>query len=90
MTLTQLIEAAEREVKQRERVYPRLIEAKKMSQAKADHELAAMQEIAAALRRLQDNMPLFRKLAEMKQILDACPEAQTILDAFPGAEVRLL
>lgn len=39
--------AAEREVKLRERVYPRFIEAKKLSQAQADRELGAMRAIAA-------------------------------------------
>ena len=38
--------AAEREVKQREHVYPRLIDAGKMSSAKAAHEIAVMREIA--------------------------------------------
>lgn len=39
--------AAEREVKLRERVYPRFIEQKKMTQAQADRELGAMRAIAS-------------------------------------------
>jgi hypothetical protein len=39
-------ECAKREVKQRLRVYPRLVDAGKMSQARADKELELMQGIA--------------------------------------------
>jgi hypothetical protein len=46
------IAAAEREVRQRERVYPRLIYAGKMSAAKAADEIAAMKAIVETLRGL--------------------------------------
>jgi hypothetical protein len=39
--------AAEREVKQRERVYPRLVASRRMTQQQADRETAIMKEIAA-------------------------------------------
>lgn len=38
---------AERELKMRERVYPRWVENGRMTQAKADQEIAIMREIAA-------------------------------------------
>lgn len=41
--------AAQREVKMRERVYPRWVQQGKMTQAKADAELAAMRAICATL-----------------------------------------
>lgn len=46
------IAAAEREVKQRERVYPRWVEAGRMTQAKADAEIAAMKAIVETLKGL--------------------------------------
>jgi hypothetical protein len=46
------IAAAEREVKQRERVYPRWVSDGRMTQAKADHEIAAMKAIVETLRGL--------------------------------------
>jgi len=49
-TLDEQIACVEREIRMRERVYPRWVEAKKMSQAKADHEIACMR---AALKTLQ-------------------------------------
>jgi hypothetical protein len=45
-TFTELATCAVREVAQRKRVYPRLVEAKRMSQAKADKEIAMMEAIA--------------------------------------------
>lgn len=50
-TAAEKAEAAEREVRQRERVYPRLIDAGKMKQHFADWQLAIMREIAADYRR---------------------------------------
>lgn len=46
-TATEKHACAERELKMRERVYPHRIEGGRMSQAKADHEIAIMREIAA-------------------------------------------
>lgn len=45
---------AEREVKMRKRVYPRWIEAGKLSLGKAEHEIAAMEAIVADYRALAD------------------------------------
>jgi len=45
MKLTDQYAAVQREIKQRERVYPRLVAKGTMSQAKADHELAAMRAV---------------------------------------------
>lgn len=54
------VAAAEREVRQRERVYPRWVEAGKMTQTKADHEIRAMKAIVETLRGLQakNRLPL--------------------------------
>ena len=41
-----------REIKMRERVYPRWVAAEKMTQAKADAELAAMRAVLETLRTL--------------------------------------
>lgn len=45
-----LAACAEREVRMRERVYPRWVGAGKLTQARADQELAMMREIARVLR----------------------------------------
>jgi hypothetical protein len=45
--------AAEREVKQRERVYPRLIENRRMTKATAERETAIMRAIADDYRELE-------------------------------------
>lgn len=45
ITPDELVRAAERELSMRQRVYPRWVEAKRMSQAKADHEIACMTAI---------------------------------------------
>ena len=52
MTLEQQIAAAARELAMRERVYPRFVAAKRMTQDKADHEIAAMRAIVETLRAL--------------------------------------
>lgn len=52
-TPRQLAEVAEREVRYRKRVYPRLVEQGKMSQAKMDYEIAAMEAIVERLRAIQ-------------------------------------
>jgi hypothetical protein len=48
-TPRQLAEAAEREVRFRLRAYPRFVAERRMLQAKADYEIAAMRAIAARL-----------------------------------------
>lgn len=45
---------AEREVVQRRRVYPRLVEGGRMTQRKADDELATMAAIVETLKALED------------------------------------
>lgn len=47
------IKCVEREIGMRERVYPRWVASKKMSQQKADAEIAAMNAVLATLKRLQ-------------------------------------
>lgn len=48
-TYHELRDCALREVKQRERVYPRLVEQRKMSATEADRQIAMMTEIAQYL-----------------------------------------
>lgn len=55
--LTEQVACAEREVAMRRRVYPRWVEAKKMTQQKADHEIAAMEKIAETLKTLAVRHP---------------------------------
>lgn len=53
ITLDEEIASVEREIALRERVYPRWVEQKKMSQEKADYEIAAMRSVAESLHRLK-------------------------------------
>lgn len=46
------IGCVEREIAKRLAVYPRLVEAHKLSQHKADHEIEAMREVLASLHQL--------------------------------------
>jgi hypothetical protein len=43
------IKCVQREIGMRERVYPRWVEQKKMTQEKADYEIAAMKAVLASL-----------------------------------------
>lgn len=47
-------EAVEREVGMRRRVYPRWVELRRMTQEKADREIAIMEAIAADYRKLEE------------------------------------
>lgn len=53
VSIDRQIECVERELRQRAHVYPRRIEAGKMTQAKADEEVACMKAVAATLRDLK-------------------------------------
>jgi hypothetical protein len=48
-TLGQQIACVEREIRMRERVYPGWVSGGRMSQAKADHEIAAMKAVLTTL-----------------------------------------
>lgn len=48
--LSQQLKCVEREIEMRNRVYPRWVASKKLTQAKADQEIAAMQAVAKTLR----------------------------------------
>jgi hypothetical protein len=54
ITDTDKLKCAERELEMRKRVYPRWVEAGKMSLAKAAHEIATMDAIVADYRKLAD------------------------------------
>lgn len=49
-TIAEKLGAAEREIKQRRRVYPNLVATGRMTQAAADHQIALMEAIAADYR----------------------------------------
>ena len=54
MTLDEQIKSVEREIGMRERVYPAWVRGKRMSQEKADHEMAAMRATLKTLIELRD------------------------------------
>lgn len=58
-TFDQLAAAAEREVRLRERVYPRRVQAGRMTRTKADEETAMMKAIAEHLRAQAERDSLF-------------------------------
>lgn len=49
ISIPEQLACVEREIKMRERVYPRCVADKRMTQAKADHELAAMRAVRETL-----------------------------------------
>ena len=53
ISIAEQITSVEREIRMREKVYPRWVERKKLSQAKADHEMAAMHAVLETLRKVQ-------------------------------------
>lgn len=55
VTLEQQIAAVAREVKMRQSAYPRFIEAGRLSQQKADYELAAMKAVLTTLQGLKES-----------------------------------
>jgi len=62
-TLDEQIAEVDREIKMRISVYARNVEAKKMSQAKADQQIACMRAVAATLRELAHDAATLRELA---------------------------
>lgn len=55
-TLTDQIAEVEREITMRQRVYPRLVQNRTLSQAKADRSIETMRAVLATLTRLRDLM----------------------------------
>ena len=55
----QKLEAVEREIRQRKRVYARLVESGRMTQAHADRQIAIMEAIAVDYRQAIANDDLF-------------------------------
>ena len=53
VSIDRQIECVERELKQRAYVYPRRIEAGKMTQEQSDREVACMEAVAATLREVK-------------------------------------
>ena len=52
-TIHQQIASVEREIAMRKRVYPRWIDGGRMTQAKADHEIACMQAVLVTLQHVK-------------------------------------
>lgn len=50
VTKAERIKCVEREIKMRERVYPRWVEVKRMKQSEADHELRVMRSVLEIVR----------------------------------------
>lgn len=53
ITIEDQIKAVEREISMRRRVYPRWVENKRMSQEKADKEIATMEAVLETLKEVQ-------------------------------------
>lgn len=64
-TIQQMIEAADREVKQRERVYKRLVESGKMTQKFADEQTQVMRDIADFLRELSNRPEIAQRTGQL-------------------------
>ena len=60
-TTDQQIECVRREIGMRQRVYPNWVAAKKMSQAKADYEIACLKEVLTTLENLKYMVEAFTK-----------------------------
>lgn len=67
-TIGEQLDAAERELAMRRRVYPRWVSEQKMTKAKADHETDCMDAIAETLRKIK----MLREVSE--QIRNEKPE----------------
>jgi hypothetical protein len=57
ITLEQQIASVAREIGMRERVYPAWVRGKRMSQEKADHEIAAMKAVLVTLKGIAEAAP---------------------------------
>lgn len=85
----------EREVAMRRQVYPNLVIGRKLSQAKADQQIATMQAAAASLRWLAANREWIHEAhaerRERRHWQDERarrdPAVQAVQEAFPGAQV---
>ena len=59
--LTDQLACVEREITMRERLYPRWVQAQKMTQARADHEIAAMKAVYDTLALLRAKVTPIRR-----------------------------
>lgn len=57
ITLDEQIDCVRREISMRRRVYPRWIDAWRMTEERADHEIAAMEAVLATLESLRPTQP---------------------------------
>lgn len=93
LPLADLATCADREVAMRERVYSGWVEKKKMSADKAEHEIAAMKQIAVTLRWLEKWEPVIRSAIEKHQramaVISGDPVAQQLAEEFPDAGVEV-
>lgn len=66
ISIGQQIEEVEREIKQRERVYPRLVSAGKLKSAYADYQVQRMTAVLKTLEWVRDNRDALRSLETVK------------------------
>lgn len=71
ITLDRQIACVRREIAMRRRVYPHWVESKKMTQAKADEEIVAMEAVLETLVRLIEGAANARLMAAAPDLLDA-------------------
>lgn len=61
ISIERQLQCVKREIRMREQVYPRLVKAKKMTQAQEDEELEEMRAVEATLEELREQGDLFKK-----------------------------
>lgn len=82
VSLTDQIACIEREIRMRERVYPRWVESKRMTQTKADHEILVMRAVLDSLKRQEIALELLKDSffeADMSYCVQAVDQAHRVL-----------
>ncbi len=87
--LERQIKAVEREIAMRKVVYAKKVEEKKMLQAVADAEIAAMESTLKTLSWLLDHRADIIAAVKEREELRALPEVMAIDEAFPGATMAV-
>jgi len=76
-----------REIAMRERVYPNLINSKRMTAGKAEAELAAMRAVQRTLQWLQANETRIKSKVEIITRVESEAAFRAALEAFPEAQL---
>jgi len=85
--LNELIAEARREAQMRMRVYEYRVQQGKMDASTAARQIKLMDEIGNVLETLLERLPLFKQLAQLKEVRQQHPDAQHVLDALPSPDV---